>query len=213
MRSGHDRTCRLLANQTSSMISPQQRRDVSALLRNPNRLFTDLPGRITRATISIDMGDVKLIHFPPYWITQGEARHSKDGGGVTPMGRSHTSIQKHMCIPNGARSQERWHTLPLYRLQKANKVTTNDPYPMPRIQHLIDGLAGVQFIMMLVLTKEYWLGKSLRSHHQKRRPPLWSSLWNVSSQSYPLVSSVTRLSYKGWWMISLLTFLRLLLHI
>lgn len=40
--------------------------------------------------------------------------------------------------------------------RKINKVTKVDAFPMPRIDDLIDGLAGAKYISTLDLTKGYW---------------------------------------------------------
>ena len=40
--------------------------------------------------------------------------------------------------------------------RRINTVTKTDPYPMSRIEDLIDGLANAQFVSTLDLTKGYW---------------------------------------------------------
>ncbi len=45
---------------------------------------------------------------------------------------------------------------PVVDYRKLNKLTTLDPFPMPRIDDMIDGLASAHFISTLDLTKGYW---------------------------------------------------------
>ena len=40
--------------------------------------------------------------------------------------------------------------------RKLNAVTRPDPFSMPRVEDLIDGLAGASYITTLDLTKGYW---------------------------------------------------------
>ena len=40
--------------------------------------------------------------------------------------------------------------------RKLNAVTRPDPFPMPRVEDLLDGLAGAKYITTLDLTKGYW---------------------------------------------------------
>lgn len=45
---------------------------------------------------------------------------------------------------------------PVIDYRKLNKITKPDPFPMPRIEDMIDELATTQFITTLDLTKGYW---------------------------------------------------------
>lgn len=45
---------------------------------------------------------------------------------------------------------------PVIDYRKLNRVTTPDPYPMPKIEELVETLANAKFITTLDLTKGYW---------------------------------------------------------
>ncbi len=45
---------------------------------------------------------------------------------------------------------------PVVDYRKLNKISTPDPYPMPRIEELVDNLSSARFITTLDLTKGYW---------------------------------------------------------
>ena len=45
---------------------------------------------------------------------------------------------------------------PVIDYRKLNKITKPDPFPMPRIEDLIDDLASATYITTLDLTKGYW---------------------------------------------------------
>ena len=40
--------------------------------------------------------------------------------------------------------------------RKLNTVTTPDPFPIPRVEDLLDGMSSAKFIMILDLARGYW---------------------------------------------------------
>lgn len=119
-------------------------------------VFSDKPGQTSAAKITIDTENAKPVYLPPYRlpasrvkVVQEELRQLLQAGIIeksdSPWAVPVVLVPKkdgtiRLCV----------------NYTRLNKVTKPDPYPMPRIDELLDGLGAARFITMLDLTKGYW---------------------------------------------------------
>lgn len=104
-------------------------------------MFKDTPGRTKRISISIDTGDAALVHMPPYrlpkarhMVVQEEIRQMLTEGLIEPSFSPWASPI--VLVPNKDGSLR-----VCIDYRKLNGVTRPDPYPIPRVDDLIDGLS------------------------------------------------------------------------
>ena len=137
-------------------LSEQQKQELWCAVKKHRKLFQDTPGRTNLTQIRIETGDAVPIHLPPYRLPK--ARHQAVQNEVQQLLRAKiiepsTSswASPIVLVP------KRDGTLRLcvdYR--RLNRVTKPDPYPMPRVDDLLDRLGQAKFISTLDLTKGYW---------------------------------------------------------
>lgn len=137
-------------------LSEKQTQELGELLREFESLFTALPGHTTVAEHHISTGDASPIRIPPYrlphaltdqvkqeleeMLAHGVIEHSRSGWvfPLVPVRKKDSSIR--LCMD--------------YR--KLNSLSKVDPYPMTRVDELIDRVGESPFITTLDLTKGYW---------------------------------------------------------
>lgn len=115
------------------------------------------PGHTNLAEMEILTGDTTPISTPPYTIPHArrqaaleEVRNMLEAGIIEP---SKSPWAGPMILAQKKKDQ----TLrPVIDFRKLNRVTTPDPYPMPRTEELIETLARARYITTLDLTKGYW---------------------------------------------------------
>ena len=125
-------------------------------VKKHRKLFHDTPGKTNLTQIRIEMGDVGPIHFPPYQLRK--ARHQAIQNEVqqllrakiiepstSPWASPIVLVPKrdgtlHLCADYGC----------------LDRVMKLDPYPIPRVDDLLDRLRQVKYISTLDLTKGYW---------------------------------------------------------
>ena len=119
-------------------------------------IFSDKPGRTSAAQITINTGDAKPIYLPPYrlpaarvGVAQEEIRQLLQAGIIEKSDSPWAALVWCWC----QRKMALWLCVDYRYL---NKVTKPDPYPMPWIDELLDGLGAAKFITMLDLAKGYW---------------------------------------------------------
>ena len=126
-----------------------------------------MPGRTTLVQHDIPTDDAVPIRFPPYRLAhhsqevlREEIRTLLDQGIIRPskspwaapivLVKKKDGTQR-MCVD--------------YR--KLNKVTVNDPYPLPNIEELIANLGSSRLITTLDLTKGYYQVPVTPKHQEK----------------------------------------------
>ena len=137
-------------------LSVQQQADIQNIISRFKTVFQDEPGRTETTSIEIVTGDASPVHLPPYQLpksrhetVRGEIKQLLQAGIIKPSTSPWASPI--VLVP------KRDGTLRLcvdYRC--LNKVTRPDPFPMPRIDDLLDGLGSAEYITTLDLTKGYW---------------------------------------------------------
>ena len=138
-----------------SDLSEQQKQELWCAVKKHRKLFQDTLGRTNLTQIRIETGDAAPVHFPLYRLHK--ARHQAVLIEVQQLLRA--KIIEPLTIP--------WAS-PIVLLLKRdgalrlcvdyrhlNHVTKPDPYPMPRVDDLLDGLGQAKYISSLDLMKGY----------------------------------------------------------
>ena len=139
-----------------SHLSDEQAKELDILLARFESLFTALPGHTTLVEHHVTTGDAKPVRLRPYRIPQAFQESVK---------QELAEMLKHGIIEPSTSS---W-AFPLVAVRKKdstlrlcvdyrrlNILSTTDPYPMPRVDDLIEGVGRATFITTLDLTKGYW---------------------------------------------------------
>ena len=137
-------------------LTADQQRDLEKLKEEFSDVISDVPGRTTVVEHHIATGDATPIRRPPYRLphalreTLGEEIRELLALGIIRPSTSEWAApiilvpkkdgSKRLCVD----------------FRKLNQVTRADPYPIPRIEELIDHVGNAKFISALDLTKGYW---------------------------------------------------------
>ena len=140
----------------SQQLSAKQRGPLRQLLDGYRDVLQSTPGRTDYAEHSIDTGESSPIRLPPYRVphayrteVEEELQAMLKAGIVEPSSSSWAApivlVKKkdgslRFCVD--------------YR--KLNRQSRIDPYPMPRIDDLIDRIGQAKFLTILDLAKGYW---------------------------------------------------------
>ncbi len=116
-------------------LSPTQIQQIQDLLEEFQPLFSDTPGKVTGAEIHIRTGDAPPVHLPAYRISAAkydivrkEVSDLLQAGIITPSVASPIIL-----VP---KPDDKWRLCVDYR--RLNRVTVPDPFPMPRIDEMLD---------------------------------------------------------------------------
>ena len=137
-------------------LSQMRREDIQKALEEYKATRGTATGRTDRATMRIETGPALPSSSPPYYlaharkpIVQEDIKEILHDGTIQP---SHSPWAAPMVLvpkKNG--------TLRIcidYR--KLNAVTRPDPFPISRIDDLLDGMSSAKFITTLDLARRYW---------------------------------------------------------
>ena len=136
-------------------LTEEQRQELDQLLSEFQDVLSDIPGRTDIAHHEIRT-NARPIRLPPYRLPQA----MKD-----TLQQEIKEMLKHKIIEP---SKSEWASPVILvpkkdgtkRLcidfRKLNSVSEADPYPIPRVDELIDRLGKAKFITTLDLTKGYW---------------------------------------------------------
>ena len=137
-------------------LSPTQIQQIQDLLEEFQPLFSDTPGKVTGAEIHIRTGDAPPVHLPAYRISAAkydivrkEVSDLLQAGIITPSVSPWASPI--ILVP---KPDDKWRLCVDYR--RLNRVTVPDPFPMPRIDEMLDRIGGAKYISTVDLTKGYW---------------------------------------------------------
>ena len=141
---------------SSNQLSPNQQRDLKELKKEFADVISDIPGRTDVIEHSVDTGEASPVRLPPYRIPQAlrdtlreEIKEMLTQGIIVPSTSEWAAPiilvpkkdgSKRLCVD----------------FRRLNHVTKADPYPIPRVEELIDRLGNAKYITALDLTKGYW---------------------------------------------------------
>ena len=119
-------------------LSEQQKQELQCAVKKHRKLFQDTPGRTNLTQIQIEIGDAAPIHLPPYRLSK--ARHQEVQNEVQQF------LRAKVIEP----STSPWAS-PIVLVLKCdgplcvdyrclNLATKPDPYPMPKVDDLLDRL-------------------------------------------------------------------------
>ena len=142
--------------QLGSTITADQLAQLDKLLEEFESCFTTLPGQTTIEVYHISTGEARPIRLPPYrlprafrqqvkleleeMLAHGIVQHSTSDWAFPLVLVKKKDASLRLCVD-------------YRRLNRPSKV---DPYPMPRVDHLIDQVGKSPCITTLDLTKGYW---------------------------------------------------------
>ena len=139
-----------------SQLSVDQTRELKSLLARFRSIFQSLPGHTTVTEHRIVTGGVHPVRLPPYRIPHAlrenvrqELEEMLEHGIIE---HSSSDWASPLVIVRKKDSSLRL-CVDYRRLNSHSKV---DAYPMPRVDDLIDRVAGSPYITTLDLTKGYW---------------------------------------------------------
>lgn len=137
-------------------LEPAQHQQLTSLVKQNEDVFSNCAGTTSVTEITINTGDAAPISTPPYRIAHSQLAAVKEEvqqmleAGIIVPSKSAWAAPLLMV-------QKKDGTLrPVVDYRKLNKVTTPDPFPIPRIEDLIDQLSSARYISTLDLTKGYW---------------------------------------------------------
>ena len=154
-------------------LSAEQAAEFGSLLGEFEGVFQVLPGHTTLTEHWIITKDTHPVQLAPYRIPHAycddvkqELEEMLECGIIEPSTSDWSSplvtVKKdgslHLCVD----------------YQRLNSVSKMDAYPMPRVEDLIDKVAGAPFITTLDLTKGYWQVPVAVQDHEKTnfQPPM-----------------------------------------
>lgn len=147
----------LLNDVVTEHLDETQARELKSLLSDFESVFSDRPGTTTLITHQIELQPgARPVHQSPYRLHPEKLKAVnaeisqllKDGiieESESPWAAPIVVVPK----PDGS---NRLCT----DFRKLNAVTIPDPFPMPRIDMLIDKVGGAKFLTKLDMTKGYW---------------------------------------------------------
>ena len=144
----------------SKELTQEQTDSLNQLLMEFNETFSDVPGVTQMVRFEIDTGDSKPISTKPYPIphkfreeTDKEITQLLDDGIIVES-------DSEWCSPVVVRQKFRDGVPKGIRMcidfREINKVTLNNPFPLPRTEDLLEKLSTSQYITTLDLTKGYY---------------------------------------------------------
>lgn len=137
-------------------LPPDQKKELLQLLHKYKNVFSDLPGLTTRTSISIDTKDAQPVVSAPYRVPHAFIQEFKEEIAdmlrlkiITPSTSPWASPALHVAKKDGTKRL-------CVDYKKLNRISVSDPYPMPRIEDMIDDLSSAKYISTIDLTKGYW---------------------------------------------------------
>ena len=178
-------------------LTTQQQNDLDNLVDEYQDVFSDTPGRTDVVEHVINTGYASPIHLAPYRtphsaheFLRSEIKTLLRQGIIVPSDCPWAAPVMLVPKADGSRCL-------CIDYRKLNLVTVSDPYPIPRIEDMIDNVGGSWWITAIDLTKVYW---QIPWRRRVSLRPL-SSLHggNTSLRPCPLACWPPPRPFSGWW--------------
>ena len=140
----------------NEQLTAAQTQEMRQLLADNQDMFSNTPGATTTTVITIDTGDARPICSPPYRLAHAQTPMVKKEMDQMLRAGIITTSKSPWASPLLMVAKKDGTLRPVIDYRKLNKITKPDPFPMPRIEDLIDDLASATYITTLDLTKGYW---------------------------------------------------------
>ena len=150
-----------------TQLQPHQRNELERLKTEFQEVINDVPGRTSMVEHTIETGDASPIRLPPYRLPYSSHEFLRNEIKIL--------LEQNIIVP----SKSPW-AAPVVLVpkgdgtkrlcidyRKLNLVTQADPYPIPRIEELIDGIGDAKWTTALDLTKGYWQVPMEKSSQEK----------------------------------------------
>ena len=139
------------------MLNDAQRCQLKNLMQEFKDVFNDIPGRTSLVEHKIDVGDAKPIRQRPYRIPWAQRDAVKrelemmEHHGIIEESVSEWA-QPVVIVPKKDSQEVRI----CVDFREVNKLAKVVPYPLPRVEDLIDKMAGAKYITTMDLSRGYW---------------------------------------------------------
>ena len=137
-------------------LNPAKMADLSAIIKEYDDLFPDVPGRAQGMSHDVEVGDASPIKQHPYRVGPVKKKIIDEEIGymlknkiIEPCSSPWSSPCLLVPKPDGS---HRFCT----DFRKVNSVTKTDCYPLPRIDMLIDQVGKARYVTKFDLLKGYW---------------------------------------------------------
>ena len=145
-----------LEDKLPTHLTLSQQQQLMELKENFKDIFQDVPGRTDVVTHDIPTGDAQPVRLPPYRLAHKSQDFLRE--------EIKTLLQQEIIEPSKSPwaapivlvAKKDGSTRMCVDYRKLNAITQADPYPLPRIEELIDGIGQSTFITTLDLTKGYY---------------------------------------------------------
>ena len=139
-------------------VTVEQRADLDRLLREFGGVFSDKPGRTTWIMhhIELEPGS-KPVRCTPYRLSPEKSKFLKEElDRLLTLGIIAESdspwASPVILVPKD--DSKTWRLCTDFR--KANSLCVADPFPLPRIEELLDRVGSARFLTKIDMTKSYW---------------------------------------------------------
>lgn len=181
-----------LFQRSSQGLEPSQKQQLYELLKRFESVFaSDIldMGRTNKVKHHIDVGGHAPIRQPPRRLPMGQAEEAERmvqemyrQGVIEPSASPWSSPVVLVKKKDGS-------TRFCVDYRRLNAVTKKDAYPLPRIDEILDDLAGNEFFATLDLQSGYWQVEMAEEDREKTAFPIGRGLWQFVVLPFGLTGS------------------------
>lgn len=140
----------------STHLGTEKQLEIGQVLERHQAAFSNQPGTTTLAEMVITTGQAHPTSHPPYTIphsrktgARAEIKSMLEAGIIRPS-------KSPWAAPMILVQKKDGSLRPVIDFRRLNKLTQKDPYPIPKIDDMIDLLAAAKYITTLDMKQGYW---------------------------------------------------------